>query len=76
MKLPNGYGSVLARLIERTYERKYIARITTSLVYKYAIKSDIVSKNYGELLEIGKSPRKGQALIFTDEQIECLWKLY
>lgn len=41
-----------------------------SQIYKYAIKCDIVSKNYGELLDIGKSPRKGQALIFTDEQIE------
>ena len=47
-----------------------------SQIYKYAIKCDIVSKNYGELLDIGKSPRKGQALIFTDEQIERLWKLY
>lgn len=45
-------------------------------LYDYAIKGDIVNKNYGKLLDIGKSPKKGKALIFTDEQIERLWKLY
>ena len=47
-----------------------------SQLYDYAIKNDIVAKNYAKLLDIGKSPKKGQALIFTDEQIERLWKLF
>lgn len=47
-----------------------------SQLYDYGIKCDIVAKNYATLLNIGKSPKKGQALIFTDEQIDRLWKLY
>lgn len=45
-------------------------------LYTYAVNADIISKNYADNLDIGKSPKKAQALIFTDEQIEKLWKLF
>lgn len=47
-----------------------------SQLYDYAIKNDIVAKNYAKLLDIGKSEKKRRALIFSDEQIDRLWKLY
>lgn len=49
---------------------------TLSQLYKYAIKCDIVSKNYAEILDIGKLPKKEQTLIFTDNQIEQLWTMH
>ncbi len=38
-----------------------------SQLYAYAMKCDIINKNYGLLLDIGKSKRKGEALILKDE---------
>lgn len=47
-----------------------------SQLYDFAIKNDIIAKNYAQLLDIGKSPKKGQALVFDDEQIKKLWTLF
>ena len=38
-----------------------------SQLYDYAIKCDIINKNYAALLDIGKSRRKGETLILKDE---------
>ena len=46
-----------------------------SQLYKYAIKNDITSKNYAELLELGKSPRKGETLILKDEELKQIQEL-
>lgn len=45
-------------------------------LYTYSINADIVAKNYAEKLDIGKSPKKAQALIFNNEQIKKLWSLF
>lgn len=41
-----------------------------SQLYKYAIKNDITNKNYAELLELGKSPRKGETLILKEAELK------
>lgn len=46
-----------------------------SQLYGYAIKCDIVNKNYGVMLDIGKSKRKGEALILNDTEIKRLKRI-
>ncbi len=45
---------------------------TLNQVFKYAIKNDIVDKNYAEFLEISEKIEKTGA-VFTPEEIELLW---
>lgn len=46
------------------------------LMYKYLIINDYTTQNLAQNLDIGKSPKNGQALIFSDEEIEKIWELY
>lgn len=51
--------------------KKYdtLRKIKNSLsqLYDYAIKCDIIDKNYAKLLDVGKSSKKGETLILKDE---------
>lgn len=47
-----------------------------SQLYDYAMKNDIIDKNYARMVELGKSPKRGETKIFTDEQIRKMWKIY
>ncbi|CAM3411214.1 tyrosine-type recombinase/integrase [Pseudostreptobacillus hongkongensis] len=44
-----------------------------SLLYKFALKREIVSKDYSTFLEIGKKVTKIERKIFTEEEIGVLW---
>lgn len=59
----------------KKYDTLRKVRNSLSQLYDYAIKCEIVNKNYAKLLDIGHSKRKGETLIFTDEQIKKLWSL-
>lgn len=45
-----------------------------NMMYKYALKYEIVEKNYAELIELGKHKKVLQRKIFTSAEIEKLWK--
>lgn len=45
-----------------------------SMIYTWAIKNEIASKNYAELIEIGKHETKVKRRIFTKEELSILWK--
>lgn len=45
-------------------------------VYHYAMKMELVNKNYADLVDINKKKEKViERKVFTDEEIEKLWKL-
>lgn len=46
------------------------------LLYKYLIINNYTTINVAENIDIGKSPRSGNALIFTDQEINKIWDLY
>ena len=54
--------------------RKY--RSTIASVYGYANKNQITNNNPSQFIDIGKSPKKGKALIFNDKEISLLWNQY
>lgn len=45
-----------------------------NLLYKYALKYEIVDKDYSGLIDIGKHEKVLQRKIFTSDEIEKLWK--
>lgn len=45
-----------------------------SMIYSWAIKNEIVTKNLAEFIEIGKHETKVERRIFTTEEIDILWK--
>ena len=51
-------------------------RSICSMVYEYLNKNNITNVNPTQYLDIGKSPRKGEALVFTDDEIDKLWIAY
>lgn len=57
------------------YDTLRKARTSLKQLSDYAIKCDIVNVNYADLLNIGKSRRKGETVILTDEQIQQLMKV-
>lgn len=44
-----------------------------SMIYSWAIKNEIVEKNYAEFIEIGKHVAKVKRRVFTNEEIKILW---
>lgn len=73
----NNLQNMINSLLEAKKGYQTVRKVKNSIsqLYKYAMKNEIVGKNNAELLDIGKSPKKGQALIFSDEQISTLWDL-
>ncbi len=47
-----------------------------SQLYDYAMKNDIIDKNYARMVELGKSPKRGENKIFTNEEIHEMWKIF
>lgn len=45
-----------------------------SMIYTWAIKNEIATKNLAELIEIGKHEKIVERRIFTKDEIEILWK--
>ncbi|XGU48048.1 tyrosine-type recombinase/integrase [Fusobacterium necrophorum subsp. funduliforme] len=43
-------------------------------IYSYAMKMEIVDRDYSNLIEIGKAERKVHRRVFTEEEIKILWK--
>lgn len=46
-----------------------------SQLYEYAMKNEIINKNYAKMVDIGKSPKRGEALIFSNEEIRKMWNM-
>ncbi len=55
------------------YSTRKRIRTDCIMTYKYAQKLDYKGINYPKLYELGSSPRKGEAKIFSDDQILKLW---
>lgn len=45
-------------------------------LYDYAMKNDIIDRNYARMVDLGKSPHRGEAKIFSDEEIRQMWLIY
>lgn len=45
-----------------------------TMMFELAIQHDIVTKNYAKYIEVGKSESKTTKEVYTDEEIEKLWK--
>ncbi len=56
------------------YSGARIVKIVAGLLYKYAIKNEIVDKNYAELLELPKKTNKKEKRPFTIDNINTIWK--
>ncbi len=51
-------------------------RTDTAMLYDYAKKLDIKTENFPRMYDLGKSPKKGQALVFSADEIRRLWNMY
>lgn len=49
-------------------------KVLFSQLYQYAMKNDIVDKDYSKFVEIGKSTKSTKRKPFAKEEIELLWK--
>ena len=61
--------------VDKGYSTIKRIRGDISQLYDYAMKNEIIDKNYGRMVELGKSPKKGEAKIFTDEQIRKMYNV-
>lgn len=54
-------------------------KVLLNQMYKWAIKYDLVDKDYSRYIELSKhknkNPNKRNTLVFTQEQIETMWKI-
>lgn len=53
--------------------KRYIKTLLNEL-YRYAIKNDIVEKNYASYIEIGKYEKQKDAKVFTTKEIDKMFK--
>lgn len=44
-------------------------------LYDYAMKNEIIDENYARMVELGKSPKRGETKIFTDEQLRKMYNI-
>ncbi len=51
-------------------------RTDMAMMYDYAAKRDIDTKNYPRMYSLGKSPKKGKTLVFNKDEIRRLWNMY
>jgi len=60
----------------RRFESLRKVRSMISLMYSYSIKNNLINgtQNIAEWIDIGKNEDKKEKEIFTDEEIEILWK--
>lgn len=52
---------------------KKLIKTMLNLIYKYALKYEIITKDYSVLVEIGKNEKILERKIFTSEEIQKLW---
>lgn len=57
----------------KTYEAKKRIRILFNQMYKWAIKHDIVSRDYSENLECGESVKISERKRFSSNELNSLW---
>lgn len=58
----------------KAYPTKCMIRILLSQLSKYALKNDIVVKDYSQFLNVGKRVGQEERTPFTKEDIQKLWK--
>lgn len=56
-----------------TYSIRKAVRVLLNVLYKYAMKNDIVDKQYSKYIELGKPVKVHDKQPFTDEEIQTLW---
>ena len=57
------------------YGTKRKIKVLFNQLYNYAMKNDIVSKDYSKYIDIGKNTEENDRRPFTSEEIERLWEL-
>ncbi len=57
------------------YASKRKIKILFNQLYSYAMKNDIISKDYSKYIDIGKNTEENGRRPFTSEEIERLWEL-
>jgi site-specific recombinase, phage integrase family len=57
------------------YGTKRKIKVLFNQLYNYAMKNDIVSKDYSKYIDIGKNTEENDRRPFTTEEIERLWEL-
>lgn len=57
-----------------SWASKRLTKVLYNQLYTYAMKYDIVSKDYSKFVEIGKKVTKLERKIFTKEEINILWE--
>ena len=57
------------------YGTKRKIKVLFNQLYNYAMKNDIVSKDYSKYIDIGKNTEENDRRPFTSEEIEKLWEL-
>ena len=66
----------LQRVIDEdceTYSIRKSVRVLLNVLYKYAMKNDIVEKQYSKYISIGKPVKVYEKIPFSDEEIEEIW---
>ena len=51
-----------------------IVKVVVGFLYDYAIKNDIVEKDYSKFIELPKKEKKREKIPFTADEIALLWK--
>ncbi|BBM56043.1 site-specific recombinase, phage integrase family (plasmid) [Leptotrichia wadei] len=57
------------------YGSKKKIKILFNQLYAYAMKNDIISKDYSKYIDIGKNTEENTRKPFTNKEIERLWDL-
>lgn len=66
----------LQRVIDEdceTYSIRKSVRVLLNVLYKHAMKNDIVEKKYSQFIELGKPVKVYDKQPFTTEEIQLLW---
>jgi len=63
--------------LRKTLSHETLSKMKTNLnqLYNYAINNQIITTNFIGNLNIGSSKHKGEAMIFTDDQIRRIWNI-
>lgn len=68
--------SFINELKERNLSTATLIRVksTINMVFNYALKNEFINKNIVPFVELGKKEKVIERKIFTDEEIQILWK--
>ena len=56
------------------YPTRKLIKTFLNVLYRFAIKNDIVQKRYSEFINIGRNEGKSKRKPFTENEIQTLWE--